>query len=229
MKKKLLILVVLAMVVAGGAFAAPEFKLSAGGGAFFGSDFGGGFKASMMGESMSVETPYFGGGVYGFFDLTYAELSIGYFMGQGKMKAKGMSDDGDDSSETSKLQSLNFGVLLKYPFQISEKFTIFPLLGIDYQSVLSAKIDGKDIDEYTEGEFKAKDFSALWFKFGAGADLSLTDQIYLRLNLLYGIRTENKFEKDMKDRLAILSLLGGKTETILGHGLTAKVAVGFKF
>jgi hypothetical protein len=44
--KKLVLFSVLATVVAGGIFAAPAFKLSAGGGGYFTSDFGGGAEGS---------------------------------------------------------------------------------------------------------------------------------------------------------------------------------------
>jgi hypothetical protein len=74
--KKLMLLSVLAMVAAGGVFALPEFKLSAGGGGYFTSDFGGGVEASMSGQTMSIKTPYAGGGGFVFFDATFAELSL---------------------------------------------------------------------------------------------------------------------------------------------------------
>jgi hypothetical protein len=62
MKKRICLGLVLAAVVAGGAFALPEFKLSAGAGGYFTSDFGGGVEASMGGQTMSVKTPLYGRG-----------------------------------------------------------------------------------------------------------------------------------------------------------------------
>jgi hypothetical protein len=221
MKKRMLLLV-LAAVVAGGAFALPEFKLSAGAGGYFTSDFGGGAEASFMGYTMSIKTPYAGGGGFAFFDATYAELSLGVFGGGGTMKA----DMGYSMEMDMSFTGLDIGLLGKYPFTISEKLSVFPLLGITYRVVLSA--EDEDGNEYegivTSG--KPGDFSALWFKFGGGLDFSFTDHVFLRGEALYGLRLANDAENDIAD---YVSALGVDSKTLLGHGLEVKLAVGYRF
>jgi hypothetical protein len=219
--KKLMLLLVLAALAAGGAFALPEFTLSAGVGGYFTSDFGGGVEASYGGQTGSMKTPYFGGGGFAFFDATYAELSLGFFGGSGKMK----SEEPDSSSEYDlSITGLDIGLLGKYPFAVSEKLSVFPLLGITYRVVLSVKDeDGNKIDD--SGMADSGDFSALWFKLGGGLDFSFTDQIYLRGEALYGLRLANKFENDMVDSIPSAA----DSKTLLGHGLEVKVAVGYRF
>jgi hypothetical protein len=135
MRKRVFLGLVLAAAVVRGAFALPEFKLSAGGGGYFTSDFGGGFEASGGGETMSYKTPYFGGGLFGFFDATYAEVSLGFWFGGGTSKSE--SSFGDSEADMS-LMGLDIGLLGKYPFAINEKLSVFPLLGITYRIMLSA-------------------------------------------------------------------------------------------
>jgi opacity protein-like surface antigen len=231
--KKIVFLLVLAALVTGGAFAQAPFRISVGAGGLIGGDFGGGAKgsASFLGVSMSEETktPYFGGGGFAFVDLTYAELSLGILGGGGTAKmTQKMGGQSQSFEYDVSLAALNIGLLGKYPFTLNEKLSLFPLLGIEYRAVLSAKIDGEKVDDPV-------DLSALWFKFGGGLDYSFTDNIYLRFEALYGIRIRNKFEKDMKnilnDQLDIIKAAGGSGEakTRLGHGLTAALALGYRF
>jgi hypothetical protein len=196
----------IAAVSAAGAFALPEFKLSAGAGGYFTSDFGGG----VGNGSSKIETPYAGGGGFVFLDATYAELSLGFFTGGGTTKGFG----GDVKTS---LAGLDIGLLGKFPIDVSEKLSVFPLLGITYRAVLSAKTEGTEAD-------KPGDASALWVKGGGGLDFSLTDKLYLRGGLLYGLRLASKSETDMAD-----SLGGGDTKPLLGHGLEVKFAVGYRF
>jgi len=228
MKKRILMVLLIAVLVAGAAFAAPEFKMSAGGGGFYAGDFGGGgFKLSAGDEEMAYSMPYTGIGGYGFFDLTYVELSIGFFSGTitptMTIKEAGVEVSGTAPDMT--FSSLNFGVYGKYPIAISDKFSLFPLVGLEYWSVTSVEQAGVS---YRDPE----KLSTIWVRAGVGGDISFTDSIYLRLGVLYGIRMENQHEKDLTDFYKALAALGGDSvtvESLLGHGLTARLAVGFKF
>jgi opacity protein-like surface antigen len=210
-RKGLVALIALAVLVAGGAFAQmPEFKLSAGAGGLFVSQFGGGARNASSNED---KFPYAGGGGFAFFDATFAELSFGFFAAGGKNKlinAQGITMMEADFSYTG----LDISLLGKYPFTLTEQFTLFPLLGIDYRHFVSVKY--KDTKLNNPG-----DWSALWFKFGAGADYAFTEHIFARLGVLYGIRLANKYEKDS------VKAFGG--DTLLGHGLDVKLAVGYRF
>jgi outer membrane protein W len=217
MKKRVFLVLLIAVFAASTAFA--QMQLSAGGGAFFDSDFGGGVKASDSSGSFKIETPYSGGGIYGFFDATYVEVSMGYFFGTATFKTSSEIGGSSYSSEDKlKIQSLNFGLLGKFPIKINDSFSLFPLLGIEYKYVISLAAE----DGSTPGD--AEKISSFWIKAGVGGDISLTDNVYLRLNLLYGIRAPNKFEDDLFGALS-----GSNAETLNGHGLTAKIAIGFKF
>ena len=221
MAKKGLVVLVLVALVAGGAFAQAEFRLSAGVGGYFTSDFGGGMEASAGGYTVSVKTPSAGGGGYVFLDATYAELSFGFFGGSGTWKYEA-SLLGASGSTEQKMSGTGLDISLfgKYPFAASDQLAIFPLLGITYRVMVAAKDeDGNELDD-------PGDLSALWFRLGGGLDYSFTDSIYLRAGLLYGIRLANKLENDMVDEY---SGSGVDTKTLLGHGLEVKLAVGFRF
>jgi hypothetical protein len=229
MAKKCFTVLVIATVLAGGVSA--QSLLSAGAGGFIGGDSGGGIESSStvfgMSSKTTFEMPYFGGGGFAFLDAKYAELSLGIYSGKGKFK---MTNEGlgfttsaeNDVSRTN----FNIGLLGKYPFGISEKISVFPLLGMDYAITLSAKDkDGEDI--FANSDNKTSDLNALWFKFGGGADFSLVNKLYLRLEAMYGVRLANKFEKDLKES-AEKNMIDSEVKTLPGHGVTVKLAVGYK-
>jgi opacity protein-like surface antigen len=232
MAKKTFLLVALAVVAAAGAFAQDEAAapastgsqgrvlgglFSAGVGGYITSDFGGGMEATFPGGTMTLKMPYFGGGGFLFLDATYAELSFGFAGGGGTYtyEQTGNAGNSGDFSFTA----LDIGLLGKYPFDLGSGLSVFPLLGINYRAVVALSQDGVSSDI-------AGDFSALWFKFGGGLDYAITNNIYLRGNLLYGIRIANKFENDQVDST---KGPGVDASTRLGHGLDVKVAVGYKF
>jgi hypothetical protein len=226
MAKKSLVVLFIAAFAVGGAFAQAGF-FSVGVGGFIGGDFGGGVEGEASGFSAKAkfETPYFGGGGYAFVDATYVELSLAVFGGSGKFK---MTYGGQSSDLDISITNFNIGLLGKYPFTINDKLSLFPLLGIDYQICLSAENEDGDEIKGVDGNGGSGDFSALWFKFGGGLDYSFTEKIYLRFEALYGIRLENKFENDLQDYVQVPGVVV-TTKTLLGHGLTAKLAVGYKF
>jgi outer membrane protein W len=237
--KKLVLVLVIAGALAVGAWAQDEqeapkqggFSLSAGAGGYFTSDFGGGVEASLSAYNyeFTTKSPYAGGGGFAFFDATYAELSVGFFGGGGtgeqKMKIGGTSDEGEQDFSIS---GLDIGLLGKYPFAIGEKLSVFPLLGITFRAVLSAKDENGNEMKYDDGGKMAGDFSALWFKLGGGLDYAFTDHVFLRANLLYGLRLASKLEKNLVDEQKKQSS-DIDAKPLLGHGLEVKVAVGYKF
>jgi opacity protein-like surface antigen len=232
MAKKSLAVLAVAVLAAGGVFAQTAFGISAGAGGLFISDFGGGLDVSgnMGGQpiSMKMESPNFGGGGYIFVDARYAELTVAVYGGSGTSKTT--QTDRPDSESDMTSMNLNIGLLGKYPIAVNSKLTLFPLLGIDYAVCLSAKgEDGNDLEGLTGEVVDSGDFSALWFKFGGGLDFALTQNLYLRFEALYGIRLANTYEKDMKDMVEDSLGTDVEVKTLLGHGLTAKLAVGYRF
>ena len=213
---------VIAGAVAGlalGAFSAVSaVDKSAGGGAFFASDFGGGlagFTAEAAGNKMSLTIPWSGLGINGFFDATYAELGLGLTFGGGKPQGT-LNGNTVKGNQSVSFTSLNIGALGKYPVALDDKISLWPAFGIDYALVLSAKSGGSVADDPGE-------FSALWVKFGAGMDYVLNDAMFLRAKLLYGIRFANKAENDADDAPA------SNSKPALGHGLSIGVGVGHNF
>jgi opacity protein-like surface antigen len=225
-RKGLVVLVVLAVLAAGNAFAQmPAFKLSAGAGGYFTSDFGGGYtykESSIYNNELKI--PYAGGGGFAFFDATFAELSFGFFAAGGEAAEVRKYPNGAINSATYRdfsYTGLDISLLGKYPFTLTEQFTLFPLLGIDYRQILSIKNKASGTKRNDSG-----DWSALWFKLGVGADYAFTDHIFARLGVLYGLRLANKWEKDGVNRL---NPTYTDEKTRLGHGLDVKLAVGYRF
>ena len=64
-------------------------------------------------------------------------------------------------------------------------------------------------------------------------DIALTEKMFFRSTLLYGIRLANKTEKDAADLypdlFALLGMPNVTADTRLGHGLTVNLGIGFKF
>ncbi len=230
----------------GAVSAVSAVDLSFGGGGFFASDFGGGFfglkeRHKQANRDVQVSIPWTGGGVNVFFDAAYAEIGVGLTFAGGSMKkvANGKEVKLAEAEKTNMSgTNLNIGILGKYPVPASESITLFPAAGIDYAACLSAEarrdgekeiLDGKYRDgSPNPNEPKASDFSALWVKFGAGLDCRLSERIFLRSEILYGIRYyteyENKEVGDYKKR----ALEGTKISSILGHGPAVKLNMGFK-
>ena len=185
MTKKVLILILLFALTGSGAVFTQESdtskatSVSIGIGGFIGGDFGGGYESSSSyysydpqtgipiysTSSISVKQPYFGGGIFGFYDATYLELTFGFYGGTGKATT---TETGQPDTESGfSVMNLNIGLLGKYPFTINEKIAVFPLLGAEFIICLS-------------------DDNALWLKAGAGLDFTLTPKTYLRFESLYG-------------------------------------------
>jgi len=85
------------------------------------------------------------------------------------------------------------------------RLTVFPLFGIDGQIALG------DFDDTLRSSFQnAANFgyevptlgefwNALWIRFGAGADFALFGNLFLRGELLYGIKLNSSHQSRMSD------------------------------
>lgn len=220
--KKFIAVLVIFLCMGTAAFA--QIQMSAGVGGSFTAAFDGGGEFSLMGFSGGIEFPYTGGSIYAFFDATYVEASIGLFFGTIEMTPTGLMKEGGMSKTSFKVDGLTLALLGKYPFDLGF-MTLFPAVGIEYLAITKATSGNVSYSD-------AKDLSHLWIKFGVGADFSITEQIYIRGTVLYGIRLESKAEKDMNDLIQDeFSSYGVDVdwESKLGHGIQIKVAVGWKF
>jgi len=192
-------------------------KISFGLGGFFSNDFGGGFNIPKINignvkiPETEVKTPWISGGIKGFLDITYAEFGVGLAFGGGTME---MAATKIGWSFTA----LNLSLLGKYPIELADNISLFPAAGIDYQQILSMKVGEEDIADVGDND-------VLWFKLGAGMDIALSDAIFIRPMLLYGIRQANKWESNS---VKPLTADGKEGATLLGHGFTFSVGIGFK-
>jgi hypothetical protein len=229
--KRISLFLLIAVSLSVAAFAeAPEFKLSAGGGALFGANFSyWGVDDDSLGDLNRYDTTGMGGGLYGFLDATYAELNVG--LSFGKTGADNPSAlNPDDPFNTLALQ---FGLYGKYPIALSRTFTIFPLIGAEYDLALwAAKNEGKRTMDFRDLSFPVsageqdanavEALSSLWFKAGIGMDTFFTDHVFMRMELLSGIRLNNKSEEYLLDARQ-------DADFALGHGGDFKLAVGYRF
>ena len=217
-RTRVLLAMLLMTMAVTGVFAGQGIGISAGAGGIMTGSFGGGLEGTVLGIKSTVKLPYSGGGGYLFLDTTYAEFSFGFLGSGGKTEATGagiVSGMGDMS-----YVSLNFGLLAKYPLALTGNLRFFPVLGIEFQRMLSVKSGDTKVDSLGR---ESSDFNSFWFRAGAGLDLALTRNLYARLEALYGIRPANKFEKDVKDN----SLFNLKTYP--GHNFAAKIGMGYRF
>lgn len=197
---------------------------SIGGGGFIGGELGGGIQITdPSGTTGTIKIPYFGGGGYIFLDIPYAEFYTGFFGGGGKIEISG---GGTSISQDMSFMSLNIGLLGKYPFNIAHNMAIFPMLGLEYQIMLSAQ--NSDGIQYKNPKNKESpgDFSALWVKFGGGMDYFFNRNDYLRVEALYAVRFANQVENDMKNQYTPYAK---DVKTLLGNGPTIKIGFGYKF
>jgi len=236
MSKKLVFLLLLAALLAGGAFAQTS---SLGIGGTFTADFirlawtkdytdiaPAGFQKSMLNQNIA------GGGFFAYVDITYVILSLGmgfYDISPVNSDAKKQMDD--DKKKIS-LTTVDISLFGKYPIPLGGAL-LFPLLGVDFKIAVSAD----DIYEgerffntfFAPGGAVSEYWSSVWIKFGVGGDLPLGDKFYIRPMILYGFGTVPKFFRETVASMASSASLAIRAADVIFHGLDVKVAVGYKF
>jgi hypothetical protein len=230
MQKKLVFTLLLMVVFVCGVFA--EIDFSVGGGGLFDYSLRNGMKLDVGNdktEYKGIRNMSFGGFI--FFDVTYAELSVYYAYGS----LSSVQVDGEGTKTVSPKESndpktsasqLGFSLLGKYPIKMGS-FTFFPLLGVDYNIVVSQKTKS------AAGEQKEKDpghFSQFGFLGGIGGDINLGKSVFLRMEGLFHMRLPSKYMKDAVDEY--LKIPGTKKEDISatwGMGPQIKIGIGYRF
>jgi len=220
MKKRIVMVLLALALVTGGAFA-QDFKLSAGVGGLFGMSFE---TNEISDDVMYYSNTFTGFGGYAFFDATYAQVQVGYLNSTRSIDAK-VGGAKQNMGDNYVYNFINLGVYGKYPFALTDKISLFPQIGIEYNLLSTVTVGGK---EYTVTN--KSDWENLWLKAGAGLDIGLTEQLYLRIEALYGIKFDNESDKKGKDNMEDMAKLYDKKFTRgLENGFTAKLAVGWKF
>jgi hypothetical protein len=182
------------------------------------------YDTNVVQEEMGTAKSFYASGFVGFdvfFDVKYVEADVGVFI--------------QPSVNEGIAGFLNFDLLLKYPFTITDQFTLFPLLGADYTVRLAMNDECGNFRARGDMDFKYKNsqeypevtvgtrHDELWFKVGIGGDTSLSGRVYLRNELLWGFRLNTTWEKEM----IAYANEGGRDTTAFHHGVTYKLAVGF--
>jgi hypothetical protein len=197
----------------------PKKPVSYGAGGVFAHNVGGGVEFDRGGE---IAMPYSAGGAYFYFDLVYIEFAAGFAGGSGKWKS--FDTNYPEYLPDMPRTYVDFGALLKLPFGW-ERVKLFPLVGIDYEQSISAELkNGLSSVRQPSGG----DLSALWFKFGAGLNINLWQNAYLRTEALYGRRTENAYERYYYDNYDGYDYQNdiGYVYTRMGDGWTLKIGIG---
>lgn len=187
--KKLTIFLVMS-VFAFGLFA---IDMSVGGGFAVSPSFYTG-SSTVSGETSKMSKQQGNVNVYGFFDATYVEASVGLLFGFPSVTTK-VSVGGDSEKDTEKgfsSMGLSIAAMGKYPIALG-KVIISPMAGIEYNLNLSYKKDGKDAKEFMDNDEKAN-LNDLWFKLGASADFAITESLFVRPVALFAIGTKKKVE-----------------------------------
>jgi len=217
MKKSISVLALLA-IMATGAFA-QGFSLSAGVGGLFDYSLNNGVQTHVEGSKVYAGYNNLSFGGFGFFDATYAELDVSFAYGKLNYVAKGggLSDEG----MLGNMLQLGFSLLGKYPMGLGG-ITLSPLLGVNYNLVLS----GKNPEDGSRME-KAMDNSQLGFLAGVGLDFNFSRFIFLRTEAMFSLRLPSKEMKDAKNELNAGT--GVSWKNTFGMGPRFKIGVGFKF
>jgi hypothetical protein len=240
MQKKLVLLLLMATLLAGGVFA--QINISAGFGGTFSADFTrhnltkDGKDLNLPSEALSTFKFYFdqnitGGGFYAYFDASYAMLSLGMSFYDISPADSDLNKAQKDAKITSSLTTFDIGLYGKFPISLGAA-TLFPMLGVDAKIAVAQDTitDGTKISwgvDYRKDDSLAEYWSTVWFKFGVGGDIPLGDKLYLRPMFLYGIGTVPKSLQETLDTFN--DLADKKLADIIVHGLDIKLAVGFKF
>jgi len=212
-----------------------NFPISIGGGVHIGGSFTEGTREEGRGvDRIQVDQYYyncdyiitktnskseFDIGAFIFFDLKYAEVNISAYNGFGKLRQswsknyyynnKTVKTENENNTGDASALLLDIGILAKYPFNINT-ISLFPIVGAEYQLWLSARESGSKIP----GDLSAN--NAVWIQAGGGADYTINRSLFLRGELLWGIKLNSANESN--DSFSYFT-----------HGPTAHVGIGYIF
>jgi len=200
MTKKGLLILILAALVAGGAFAQRNLSVGLGG------DFTASFGALSGGKMEQGKSDL---GFYAFFDWLYVEVDAGLQFGSLEI-----------GGEKIDVTYLTLATYAKWPIKLGQGFTLSPMFGVQLDIGLSQKLNGVDV---TIGNYSLADtLNRAWIKVGASADINLTDRLFLRPACFYSINFGTQYLWDLEGNSLPFIIP-------FYHGLDIRVAVGFRF
>ena len=219
------------------ALPAADFSLSTGAGGIIGGSF---TRYSLQANgSMPVKADQIVDqvdyGVFAFLDATYATLGLSFQTGaydfDQPVSVDFMSEKGQGWE-----QVLGISLLGKWPFQVGNRLTVFPILGMDYLiSLMQRRTDsfGKVYDRSQKPEngqsFDLSDWNQFHVRLGGGMEYALTDTLFIRGDLLYGIRLMTGYE--VKNLEYMKGLTGDNKPKLSGlsSGPSLRLAFGWRF
>ena len=236
-----------------------EFAMSLGGGGFIGGHF---TRYKLMADGNIDVTPQssanvkitslqnmnqldFGGGL--FFDATWAEFGVNIVVGMNSYsdatdaKNGGKIVYGDEATGTGRETMLGLSLLGKYPFELTQQISIFPLLGIDYRIALQElrQPEGRKLYDRATGiqeqldsnkeRYKLSAWNALFVVMGAGLDYRFHSSWFLRTELLYNIRLMTPWESDGLKKLKEQLSAPDPRLSGLSSGPALKISAGWRF
>ncbi|MCL1992985.1 MAG: hypothetical protein FWG66_08565 [Spirochaetes bacterium] len=250
MVKKLFLLFFAAALPAAGAFAqtGAQLPLSFGVSASISGDLGGGVSgriteppdgipavADRLGEATYSHGPYSGRGSSIFLDARFVQFSVGYFQGTSSERMTGPASPATSRRGPS-LTWLEIGLLGKFPVELSDRVTVFPLGGLAYRLMLTNSVPLNPLSESLIDPFNPLHASALWFRIGGGMDFNLSQAVFLRRSFTYGLRLRSRWENNMVNDSPHDYFTPGSDlqwgitydNASLGHGFDVTVGVGFR-
>ena len=159
-------------------------------------------------------------GAFIFLDLKYASINMGLHNSFGNMHRSWNKDfyyydnsvmysESENSKSDSSVLLFNIGGFLKYPFNIN-RITIFPAVGAEYHVWISQTENNQRV----HGNLSAN--NALWLQFGGGIDYKFSRSVFIRGNLLWGIKLDSRNER--RDAFSYFT-----------HGPTLNIGIGYIF
>jgi len=166
-------------------------------------------------NTMSIE--HLGFGAWGFFDATFAEISVGALGGPAEWYRQG----DEEPTERGSFFALDFGVLGRYPIALpGGRVSIFPLAGLGYNLVLASTEEGERTDSPTR-------LSSLRLQFGAGGDVNISENAFFRASVLGTWHFPGRYFDDWAAQTRDPDLgIAARTEG--SAGVTVKLGVGFR-
>jgi len=162
-------------------------------------------------------------GAFIFLDLKYAEINMSLYNSSGNTRRSWNKDyyfndyitnrkihtEQKESAGSFSATMFTVGFLGKYPFYLN-KITLYPALGADYQLWLLHSQNRKKVP----GDLSAN--NSVWVKLGGGMDYSITRSVFIRTELLWGVKLPSKNES--RDSL-----------TYFTHSPAAHIGIGYVF
>jgi len=167
-----------------------------------------------------------------FIDATYLEASFGYaLMLGGSAKYILNGDTILDDPINERYAYFTMGFLGKYPFDVSG-IRVFPLLGCEFLiNTLLQDADGNDLREGMTDEEIAY-LNSIWISAGAGADIDISKDLYIRPKIVIGFAFLNGADRDEIDAFeaagAEYSIVKFKVElgAYVGYNLKKGISLG---